>query len=94
MPALLVAREPVLGDRLPGGGVTDELPDAGPYARVLVEGSHPDADWIGVREVAAEQGRPALAAEPLLAAALRLPDAQRALAREDPQAGIGGMRLD
>src|SRR4029078_12208724 len=63
------------------------------YARVVVERAHTDPDRLGMRGVGAEQRRPALAAEPLLAAALRLPDTQPVLARDDPERLRRRMRL-
>jgi len=93
MPALGKARQAVVGNRLPRRRVRDELPHRRTDARVLVERPHADPDRLGVRRSGAEQRRPALPAEPLLAAVLRRPDAQLVLARDDPERVRRRMRL-
>src|SRR3954468_10316075 len=80
-----MARQPVVGDRLPRRPGADELGNAGAGSGVLVQRAHADADRIGVAGVAAEQRRAAVAAEPLLAALLGSPDAQPVLALDDSE---------
>src|SRR5437763_15772851 len=56
----------------------------------MVERAHPYGDRIGVACIEAKEGRAALAAEPLLAAVLRLPHTQLVLAGHDAErAGCG-----
>src|SRR4051794_37391725 len=90
--ALGMAREAVVRDRLPGGGVGDELADARPDPGVLVERAHADADRIGVAGVIRVDLRAADAAEPLLAAVLGLPHAQGILAGDDPERPLSRVR--
>ena len=71
--ALRMAGETVIRDRLPRRRVGDELAHARADARVVVERAEPDADRVGVAGVVAVDVRSAGAAEPLLAAHLRLP---------------------
>ncbi len=66
-----VAGQPVVWDRLPRRSVGDELADAGPDPGIAVERSDANADRIGVVRVAAKQRRATVAAEPLLATAVR-----------------------
>jgi len=88
--ALLVTGQTVVGDRLPGRRIGDELADARADPRVTIERSHPDADRIGVAGVAAEQRRATVAAEPFLATAIGLPDSKPVLAGDDlKRAGCG-----
>src|SRR4249920_3861567 len=89
--------ETVVGDVLPWCGVGDERADAGPDAGVAVERAHADADRVRVAEVATEDRRAAVAAEPLLATVLRLPVLEAVLslhdvkrARRRVRAGRGG----
>jgi len=90
--ALLVTGQTVVGDRLPGRRIGDELADARPDPRVTIERSHPDADRIGVAGVAAEQRRATVAAEPFLATAIRLPDSKPVLAGHDLKRAGRGVR--
>src|SRR6185369_283254 len=78
-------RQAVVGDRLPGRRVGDELAHAGPDARVTVEGAHPDAHPILVLGVTTEHRRSALFAEQLFPAAIRPPGPQLLLARDQPK---------
>src|SRR3954453_5395880 len=94
VPALGVARQSVVGDRLPDGGVGDELAHARPDSRVAVEGPHADPDRVGVARVIGVDLRAADAAEVLVTAALGLPLAQRVLAGDDPERPLGGERAD
>jgi hypothetical protein len=80
-----MAGQSVVGDRLPRRGIGDELADAWPDPRIAIERSHPDSDRVGVVGVAAEQRRATVAAEPFLAAAVRLPYAKLVLTRNDPK---------
>src|SRR5947207_4820997 len=91
--ALGVGGHSVVGDRLPGRGVGDELADARPDAGIVVEGSHADADRIGVARIAAEERGATVAAEPFLAAAVRLPHAKPVLTRDDPKCAGCGVRI-
>jgi hypothetical protein len=84
-------RQPVVRDRLPGRRGADELADTGTDPGVIVEGAHADPDRVRVARVAAEERRAAVSTEPLLAAALRLPDAQPILAADDPKGARGRM---
>ena len=68
-----VAGQPVVWDRLPRRSVGDELADAGPDPGIAIERSDANADRIGVVRVSAKQRRATVAAEPLLATAVRLP---------------------
>src|SRR5207245_1879650 len=69
-PALVVALEPIVGYRLPRGGVGDVGAPARPHAGVPVERAHAHAHLIVVLGVAAEQVGAALAAEALLEPAI------------------------
>jgi len=89
--ALSVSWQPVVRDRLPACGVVHELANAGTDPGIAVERPHANADWIGVRWIAGEQRGAAIAAKPLLAAALGLPDTQRVLAGNDPERALSGM---
>src|SRR5580692_10789787 len=90
MPALGVARQPVVGDCLPCGGVGDELTHTRPDLRIVIEGAETDAHLLRIVWVPAEQRRAALSAEPLLPAARRSPGTQVLLAGEDPKRpGLG-----
>ena len=71
----------------------DELTDARPYSRIVVEGPHPDPDRIGVTGIATEERRATVAAEPFLAPVFGLPHAQPVLARNDPKRAGCGMRV-
>src|SRR5262249_2037734 len=75
--------------RLPRGRVADELADTRADPGVVVERAHADADRVRVARVAAEQGRPARPAEPLLPAAVGLPHPEVVLPGHHP-AGPGG----
>src|SRR3954452_24107364 len=87
-----MSRQPVLGNRLPGRRARHELARARADAGIAVERPHPDADGVGVAEVAAEDRRAAVAAEPLLPpAGVRLPRAQAVLARDDPERAVRRM---
>ena len=55
---LVVALEPVVGDRLPLRGVGDEGAPARPHSGITVEGAHAHAHLGGVVGVAAEEVRP------------------------------------
>lgn len=76
-------------------GTTDELlPHCGPNAGIVVECPHSDADRLGVVGVRAEHCRAAVAAKPLLTAALRrLPHSQLLLTGDDPEAARSRVRL-
>src|SRR6266536_324433 len=91
--ALGVAGQTVLGDRLPRRGIGDKLTDARPDPWIVVERPHPDADRIGVTGIAAKERRAAVAAEPFLAAVVRLPHAKPVLARNDPKGARCGVRV-
>src|SRR5215216_1318930 len=71
--ALVVARESVVRDRLPGRGVGDELARGRPHGWIAVERAEADANLRRIVRVAAEQLAAALAAEELLEAAVRVP---------------------
>ena len=68
--ALLVPRQPVVGDRLPPDRVRDELAIARADARIVVEGREAHGELEVVVGVAAEEMRAARDAEPLLEAAV------------------------
>src|SRR5215208_1551144 len=68
-----VARQSVVGNRLPGRGIGHELAGARPDPRITVERPHPNADRISVARIASEEGGATVAAEPLLAAVVGLP---------------------
>src|SRR4051794_41100602 len=89
--ALRMARQPVVGQRLPRCRVAHELARARADPGVLVEGAHADPDRVGVAGIAPEQRRAAVAAEPFLAATLRLPLTQPVLAPDDPEGARRGM---
>src|SRR3954468_18992432 len=94
-----MAGHPVLGNRLPDRGVSGELTDGGPDARVVVEGAEADADRVRVARVVGVDVGAADPAEVFGAAALGLPGAQgvagaggdveRALDREAARRGAG-----
>src|SRR2546428_13843753 len=67
---LVVAREAVVRDRLPGRRVRHERAPARPDAGIAVEGAHPHAHLRGVARIAAEELGAALAAEELPEAAV------------------------
>ncbi len=69
-PTLGVTLEAVVGDRLPGGGVDNELAVTRASAGIDVKGTHPHAHLRPVL-VPGEEMRPALAAEAFLKAAVR-----------------------
>jgi hypothetical protein len=63
-----VAGQSVVGDRFPRCGAGRELTDARSDPGIVVEGSHPDADRVGVTGIAADQRGTTVAAEAFLAA--------------------------
>jgi len=69
-PTLGVTLEPVVGDRLPGDGVGNELAVTRASAGIDVKGAHPHAH-LGRVLVSGEEMRPALTAEALLEASVR-----------------------
>ncbi len=71
--ALVVARQAVVGDRLPGRGVGDELAGARPDAGIAVDRAETHADELAGLGIADEQRRAAGRAEDLAPAAGRLP---------------------
>jgi hypothetical protein len=85
MATLGMARQFVVGDRLPWRGIGDEPSDARSNALVTIEGAHPDAEWFGVVRVEAEERRAAISTEPLLPAIFGLPYAEPILADDDPE---------
>ena len=88
-----VAGQSIVGDRFPRSGVGDKLTDARPDSGIDIEGPHPDRDRIGVTGITSEQRRATVAAEPFLAASVRLPDAKPVLARNDPKAARCGVHV-
>src|SRR5512133_2205258 len=94
MTALGEPRQAVVGERFPHRGVGDELPHRGTNARIGIERPHADADRLGVARVRAEHRRPAVAAKPLLAAAVRRPPhAQLLPTGDDAEAAWSRVRL-
>jgi hypothetical protein len=93
MATLGVAGQSVVGDRLPRRGVRHKLTDARPDHGIVVERPHPDADRIGVTGIASKERRATVAAEPLLAARIRLPHAKPVLTRNDPKRAGCRMRV-
>ena len=91
--ALRVTGQAVVGHLLPRRGIGDERADAGPDPGIAVERAHADADRVGVAEVAAEDRRAAVAAEPLLAAVFRLPVLQPVLTADDAKRAGRRMRV-
>jgi hypothetical protein len=90
VPALGVARQTVVWDRLPCSGVGGELAHARLDLRIALEGSETDAHLSWVVRVPAEERRAAFSAEPLLPAARRLPCAQALLAgKNSKRPGLG-----
>ncbi|MEA2153970.1 MAG: hypothetical protein QOE11_110 [Solirubrobacteraceae bacterium] len=94
---LVEARQAVVGDRLPGSGVGDELARARAHAGVAVERAEADRDDLPAAGLAGQHGRPAGSAEDLLASVGRRPRAQVLLAgsedersRPDARRGRGG----
>jgi hypothetical protein len=90
--ALVEARQPVVGDRLPRRRIGDELARARAHAGVAVDRRHPYRDDVqaGTR---GEEPRAAVAAEDLLEAVGRRPGRQVVLALEDPhRAGLDADR--
>src|SRR5437763_14342963 len=75
-----MARQAVVGDRLPRRGVCDELVKGRTDARIAVDRAETDPDSRGVRGAAAEHRGPAVAAEPLLRPAFGLPRLEPVLA--------------
>lgn len=87
-------RQAVVGDRFPRRGVRHELPHRRTNAGIVVERPHPDGDRFGMTGVRAEDRRPAVAAEPLLAVAVGwFPHPQLLLTGDDPEAARGRVRL-
>src|SRR5204862_8253671 len=74
-------------------GVGAELADARPDAGTGVECSRAGAAGIGVARIAAEARGATVAADPFLAAAVRLPRAKPVLTRDDPKCAGCGVRI-
>ena len=81
----------IVRDRLPWRCVPDELTNIGTNPRILVEGAHANPDRIGVAGIVSKEGRAAVSAEPLLAAVLRLPNAQPILTLDDSKSARSRM---
>jgi hypothetical protein len=92
--ALGVAREAVLGDRLPRRRIGDELPELRPYPGVSVDRPQPHPRPGVVVGVTGEDRRAALAAEPLLVPVGWPPGLERGLALNDAERARrhGGVR--
>src|SRR4051812_36978107 len=78
-----MTRQSVVLNRLPRRGVGDEGADTRPDPRIAVERAHADTDRLRVAEVATEDRRAALAAEPFLATVVGLPALQAIRALDD-----------
>ena len=92
--ALGKPRQAVIGERFPHGGIGDKLPHRRSNAGIIVECAHPDADRLVVARIRSEDRRPARAAEPLLASALRrFPHPKLLLTRDDPEGAGSWVRL-
>src|SRR5213083_1360460 len=85
--SLRVARETVVGDRLPLGGVGGELPVRGADARVVVEEAHADGRDLPRVRVAAPERRAAPGAEGLREPVGRLIRADELVAGDADRAG-------
>src|SRR4051812_14334131 len=86
---LVVARQPIVGERLPGRGVGDVLPRRRAHAGVATDRSEAHAHGLAAPGVADEERRAAGAAEDLRPAALGHPLAQLLLAlRDDDRPGL------
>ncbi len=87
------SQQTVVGQRLPTGGICDELSNGRPDSRVIVERSHADADRFGVTGIRPVDRRSAFSAEPLFSTAGRLPHPQRFLTGDDPEGSRSRMCL-
>ena len=86
--------QPVVRNGLPGRGVRNIGAPARPYAWIAVEGPEAHAHLYRIAGVAAEQVRPALAAEALLKAAVRMAPALHQLgALQQPESAAVDPRL-
>src|SRR3954447_11142767 len=89
-----MAREPVVGNRLPHRRIVGELALVGTDAGVAVDGAQPYSDLPLGLGVAAEQGRAAVGAEALLgAAAARIPTLDQVLALRETERAFGRARV-
>ncbi len=90
--SLVEARQPVLRDRLPSGGVGDEHARVRPDARVTVESRHTDHPDLAGPLVASEEVRAAQPAERLRERRSRRPVAQVFCAGKNRDGAGGDLR--
>src|SRR5436190_16950038 len=83
---LVVARQAVVRELLPGRARGDEEVELRMDSRVAVERPEADRDLVALRPLVAEQARAADRAERLHASAVRPVDADQLLAREQAEA--------
>src|SRR3954447_10034411 len=89
-----MAREPVVGNRLPDRRIVGELALVGTDAGVAVDRAQPYSDLPLGLAVAAEQGRAAVGAEALLGAATaRIPALDQVLALREAERAFGRPRV-
>src|SRR3954452_17071182 len=89
-----MAREPVVGNRLPHRRIVGELALVGTDAGGAVDGAQPYSDLPLGLDVAAEQGRAAVGAEALLGGgAARIPTLDQVLALRETERAFGRARV-